>query len=161
MELFKTIYYFLLAAVAALISCAYIVQIQHDFGDKKIEIGLTFGCRFSYEVAGHVFDEWNCMNTDDPLVGIFKNRHFYSTVTQFVLAIAAIGLTVAEMGMFFCQNKFEWAKGFVRGIVFILLSISVLGCSLDLGIAAGFIGIIAGIIEILFGCVSSLSSKIG
>ncbi|OHT12591.1 hypothetical protein TRFO_03611 [Tritrichomonas foetus] len=83
--------------------------------------------------------------------GRFCNASFYMAFSVFALGLVCLIFAIAELGLMIKPDWFSFVDSpFLRGIVYILSGIAVLGASGDLGIAAGALQMIIGVVLIVY-----------
>ena len=77
---------------------------------------------------------------------VFINQHWYMSMSILLFAFVSIGFCVYELLLIINPAFFRYKKSaLIRVIVYVVLGITVLGMSADLGIAAGFITLIVAV----------------
>ena len=83
--------------------------------------------------------------------GKYCNQGYYLNFSLFALGLCCLLFAVAEIGLMIKPDWFKFVDSpILRGIVYIISGIAVLGCSGDLGIAAGSLQLIIGVVLIVY-----------
>lgn len=82
------------------------------------------------------------------------NLWFYVEFSRFAFGLICLIFAVIEILLIFIPDKLTMVDSpLLRGIVYIISGIAVLGCASDLGIAAGALQMIIGVVLVIFGII--------
>lgn len=130
---FDTVLCILAVCIDAIAAAAYYLNFD---GDQKITTGYAprRGDRIDWVKEANIF--------------------FYINFSKFALGLICIVFGIIEILLIFIPEKLSFLDScLVRGIVYAFSGIAVLGCSNDLGIAAGILQMIIALVMIVWGIV--------
>ena len=84
------------------------------------------------------------------------NIYYYSNFSLLALGLCCLFFAVAEIGLMIKPDWFSFVESMIlRGIVYIISGIAVIGASGDLGIAAGALQLFIGVVLIVYFIIKS------
>ena len=87
---------------------------------------------------------------------VWVNQGYFILFSLFMFGLIGLIFAVIEIGLFIVPQFFEFANSMVlRGVIYVLVGIAVLGTSADLGIAAGSMSIIVGAVMLILGFIET------
>ena len=102
------------------------------------------------------YDKWDPKDPDDRRNYTWVNYGYFIQFSLFMFGLIALIFAIIEIGLFIVPQFFEFANSMVlRGVVYILVGIAVLGAANDLGIAAGSMSIIIGAVMLILGFIET------
>ena len=140
MGLVKKIVCILAACVQIIVGAACFYQYDYNGESGKLHSG------YEPPKHGHDRDHWYG----------WVNSHYFIQFSLFMFGLIGLIFAVIEIGLFIVPQFFEFANSMVlRGVVYVLVGIAVLGAANDLGIAAGSMSIIIGAVMLILGFIET------